>query len=58
MYFGADGKLYVFVGDNMLGANSQSLTTRLGKVLRINADGTIPSDNPTSFDGLSGTTSG
>jgi glucose/arabinose dehydrogenase len=46
IHFGPDGKLYVAVGENANGANSQSLTTRLGKMLRINSDGTIPSDNP------------
>ncbi len=46
IHFGLDGKLYVATGDNAVGANSQSLDTRLGKVLRLNADGTIPSDNP------------
>ena len=44
--FGPDGKLYVGVGENALGTNALSLTNLLGKVLRINADGTIPSDNP------------
>jgi glucose/arabinose dehydrogenase len=46
IHFGPDGKLYVAVGDNANGANSQTLTNRLGKILRINTDGTIPSDNP------------
>ncbi len=46
MHFGRDGKLYVGVGDNADGANSQVLTNLLGKILRINSDGTIPSDNP------------
>ena len=46
LHFGADGKLYVGVGDNANGANSQNLTTRLGKMLRLNDDGTIPTDNP------------
>jgi len=44
--FGADGKLYVGVGDNGNSANSQTLTNLLGKILRINDDGTIPVDNP------------
>jgi glucose/arabinose dehydrogenase len=44
--FGPDGKLYVAVGDNANGANAQSLNNLLGKVLRINGDGTIPPDNP------------
>ena len=46
IHFGTDGKLYIAVGDNANGANSQAFTTTLGKVLRINADGSIPSDNP------------
>ena len=45
--FGADGKLYVAVGDNAIGANAQSLSTRHGKMLRFNPDGSIPTDNPT-----------
>ena len=56
--FGPDGKLYVAVGDNAFSANSQSLSTRHGKMLRLNANGSIPSDNPTSFAGIAGTTSG
>ena len=46
IHFGPDGKLYVAVGENANGANSQTLTNRLGKMLRINADGSIPTDNP------------
>src|SRR5215207_6411343 len=46
MHFGEDGKLYVAVGENANGANSQTLANLLGKLLRINADGTIPADNP------------
>jgi glucose/arabinose dehydrogenase len=41
-----DGKLYVAVGENANGANAQSLGTLLGKILRLNGDGTIPTDNP------------
>ena len=44
---------YVAVGDNARGAIAQFLNSRLGKILRINADGTIPADNP-----LVGATSG
>ena len=54
--FGKDGKLFVSVGDGGCdyldsgcgGANdaSRERHTLLGKILRINADGTIPSDNP------------
>ncbi len=44
--FGLDGKLYVSVGENAVSSNSQSLNTPLGKMLRFNSDGTIPTDNP------------
>ncbi len=44
--FGPEGALYVAVGENATGSNAQTLGNRLGKILRINADGTIPSDNP------------
>ena len=44
--FGHDGKLYAAVGENATPSNSQTLTNVLGKILRINADGTIPTDNP------------
>ena len=46
MDFGPDGKLYVAVGDNATSSNAQTLTNRLGKVLRVNTDGSIPTDNP------------
>ena len=51
--FGADAKLYVGVGDGDNNATdaelhrySQSLDDPNGKILRINSDGTIPTDNP------------
>ena len=46
IHFGTDGKLYIAVGDNSQSAKSQLLDNDFGKVLRINSDGTIPSDNP------------
>jgi glucose/arabinose dehydrogenase len=42
IHFGPDDKLYVAVGENANAANAQTLSNRLGKVLRINADGSIP----------------
>jgi glucose/arabinose dehydrogenase len=33
-------------GENATASNAQTLSNRLGKVLRINADGSIPTDNP------------
>jgi glucose/arabinose dehydrogenase len=58
IHFGPDGKLYIAVGENAVSTNAQSITTRLGKMLRINSDGTNPIDNPSSFPNISGTTSG
>src|SRR5439155_5119765 len=46
IHFGLDGKLYIGVGESAVGSNAQSLDTLLGKMLRINADGSIPTDNP------------
>jgi len=40
------GKLFISVGENTVAANAQSLTTLKGKILRINLDGSIPTDNP------------
>jgi len=45
--FGPDGKLWISVGNNIDTApNSQDLSNIHGKILRINKDGSIPSDNP------------
>ena len=46
--FGPDGKLYVFIGDGHDSANAQNLAggNLRGKLLRINSDGSVPSDNP------------
>lgn len=46
LHFGLDGKLYVAVGEDTVPSNAQTLANRLGKLLRLNADGTIPADNP------------
>jgi glucose/arabinose dehydrogenase len=45
MHFKGD-KLYIAVGDNANSANAQNLGTYHGKLLRINANGSIPGDNP------------
>jgi glucose/arabinose dehydrogenase len=44
--FGNDGKLYLSTGDNATPGNAQSPGNLFGKVLRINKDGTIPTNNP------------
>ncbi len=46
IHFGPDGRLYVAVGENANGSHAQTLANLHGKVLRLNADGTIPTDNP------------
>ena len=46
LHFGADGELYVAVGESHNGSNAQSLTSLAGKILRFNSNGTVPTDNP------------
>ena len=46
LHFGADGKLYVGVGDNANGNSAPDLASVFGKLLRFNDDGSIPTDNP------------
>jgi glucose/arabinose dehydrogenase len=58
IHFGPDGKLYIAVGENANPANAQTIGNLLGKILRINPDGTLPADNPASFPGIAGSTSG
>jgi glucose/arabinose dehydrogenase len=44
--FAPDGKLFITSGDRQSFDPAQDLRTNLGKVVRINPDGTIPNDNP------------
>ena len=44
--FGPDEKLYISTGDAISPGLSQDLSSLAGKILRINPDGTIPTDNP------------
>ena len=44
--FGPDGKLYVTTGDATQRELGQRLDSVAGKTLRLNDDGTVPSDNP------------
>jgi glucose/arabinose dehydrogenase len=46
IHFGEDGKLYIAVGENAEPSKAQSLNNLLGKMLRINRNGTIPKSNP------------
>jgi glucose/arabinose dehydrogenase len=44
--FGPDGKLYVTMGDTTKSEAAQDLDSLSGKVLRLEADGSVPADNP------------
>ncbi|MGW3625521.1 PQQ-dependent sugar dehydrogenase [Streptomyces sp. NPDC000880] len=44
--FGPDGKLYASMGDAQSSSRAQDKNSLNGKILRINQDGSIPSDNP------------
>lgn len=44
--FGPDSKLYVLTGDAARPTLAQDMGSESGKVLRMNDDGSVPSDNP------------
>jgi glucose/arabinose dehydrogenase len=44
--FGPDGKIYWTTGDAQTTRFAQDLRSLNGKILRLNADGTVPADNP------------
>ncbi|WP_374602511.1 PQQ-dependent sugar dehydrogenase [Niveibacterium sp.] len=44
--FRSDKTLFVTLGERQKGSPAQDLTTSLGKVIRINRDGSIPGNNP------------
>src|SRR4029079_6752548 len=47
IHFGPDNKLWIATGDGGVPARAQDATSLNGKMLRINAEGSIPGDNPT-----------
>ena len=44
--FGPDGKLYAVVGEFHQDQQAQNPASMTGKMLRMNSDGSVPSDNP------------
>ncbi|NMG65302.1 PQQ-dependent sugar dehydrogenase [Azoarcus indigens] len=47
LVFGRDGRLFVTLGDRYSGRDkAQDLGSHLGKIVRIEADGSVPQDNP------------
>ena len=44
--FRSDKTLFVTLGERQKGSPAQDLTMTLGKVIRINRDGSVPPDNP------------
>ena len=46
LVFGRDGALFITSGERMRFDPAQSLSSTLGKVIRINRDGSTPRDNP------------
>jgi glucose/arabinose dehydrogenase len=46
LVFSGDGKLFVTLGDRFKFDPAQDLASHLGKIVRINPDGSVPDDNP------------
>ena len=46
LFFDRDGYLYFTIGDMAMADDSQDPGKATGKIFRIHADGTVPSDNP------------
>ena len=49
--FGPDGKLYISSGERQKFDPAQDLSANLGKVVRLNPDGSVPADNPMAAKG-------
>lgn len=49
--FGADNTLWISSGDRQLFYPAQDMSTNLGKILRLNDDGSIPEGNPFADQG-------
>jgi glucose/arabinose dehydrogenase len=46
LLFGSDGKLWISSGERQHFTPAQDLAQNLGKIIRLNDDGSVPADNP------------
>src|SRR5690606_13090517 len=51
LLFGADGKLWITSSDRQKFDPAQDMKSNLGKLVRLNDDGSVPPDNPFAKDG-------
>jgi glucose/arabinose dehydrogenase len=51
MVFGSDGKLWITSSERQKFEPAQDMRSNLGKVIRLNDDGSVPSDNPFAAQG-------
>ncbi|TWI52599.1 glucose/arabinose dehydrogenase [Pseudomonas duriflava] len=49
--FGPDGKLWISSGERQQFTPAQDMNSNLGKIIRINEDGSLPADNPFADQG-------
>ena len=49
--FGRDGKLWISSGERQKFTPAQDMQSNLGKIIRLNADGSVPADNPFASQG-------
>ncbi|WP_243720495.1 PQQ-dependent sugar dehydrogenase [Luteimonas aestuarii] len=49
--FGADNRLFITSGDRQVMTPAQDLGSNLGKIIRLNDDGSVPTDNPYASQG-------
>jgi aldose sugar dehydrogenase len=49
--FGPDGMLYISTGERQAFTPAQDMTGTLGKIVRLNPDGSVPTDNPFAGQG-------
>jgi len=51
LLFGADGKLWISSSERQKFDPAQDMKTNLGKIIRLNDDGSVPADNPFAAQG-------